>query len=373
MFIEPVTVVRQTDPEATLGSALMQISSTHDGVFVFDNGTFMGIVSPSQAVYKNRYPHLTKVRDGLLRAPHLTEQSSVFDAIRHMLAQRVYVLPVMEDGNVVAGVVRARTIIARLLDDQEFLSAIARRISPRKPITIRHDALVKEAHTRLKDEKVARLIVVDTEGKVTGIVSRADLAAAFMEPSSKQRFTGRKGTPSPVISYDEERIKRVEEPLSIYMSTNVFILPEATAADVILRKLLGQSFNCVVLTDDIRTPKGFLSLRDILGGISDLEEADGVSIVLTRADGITDEQEAEVTDLVRKFGEKIAKRFTFGHLNVEINEQKSKTGKALGYIVTFSVRGLAGYTVVSHGEHRQLGSATREALTKAERQLQKIA
>lgn len=370
-FLEPVSTVQKTYPEMTVGAALLLAKSTHDAVFVYENEIFLGIISPSEVVYRNRYPHTTKVRDGLLPAPLLTEQSTVFDALGYMMALRVYVLPVMSEHKTVLGVVRARNIVTGICKDAETLREIAAQIKVHQPLTIRKNALVKDAYAKLKQEKVARLVVVEDGLKVVGIISRADLATAFMDSGSKQRFSGRKGKASSVTSFNEEKIKRTDLPLANFASSLVFTLPVKTANEKIIRQLLSQEFNCVVLVDDNHKAQGFLSLRDILGAVHALEQGRTIPVVISRHESITDAQAYEVENLVRRFGEKYAKRLSFDFLRAAIGEQKSNSGKPLGYLVTFSIKGMSGDDIVARGEHKQLDTATRQALDKAERQLEK--
>ncbi len=370
-FLEPVSSVQTTHPETTVGAALLLAKSTHDAVFVYEDELFLGLISPSEVVYHNKYPHTTKVRDGLLHAPHLHEQSTVFDALGYMMALRVYVLPVLGENKKVVGVVRARNIIAGVCKDPEVLREIAAQIRVRQPLTIDKNSLVKDAYAKLKIEKVARLIVVDAMLKVVGIISRADLATAFMDSGSKQRFSGRKGKASSVTSFNEEKIKKTDAPVGNFSSSLVFTVPFKTSNEKVIQQLLAQEFNCVVLIDDDQKPQGFLSLRDILGAVHALEQGREISIVITKHESITDAQSYEVETLVRRFGEKFAKRLSFDYLRVAIGEQKSNSGKALGYLITFSIKGMSGDDIVAHAEHKQLDTATRQALEKAERQLGK--
>ncbi|MBT8211884.1 MAG: CBS domain-containing protein [Acidimicrobiia bacterium] len=128
----------------------------------------------------------------------VTPDQSLKEAARVMVGEGVSGLPVVDEAGAVVGIIteadflakeasRGRTRYRRLLDtifgEEEIVKAelVSEAMTP-DPITIDPHARVSEAARIMDEHKVKRLPVVDTTGKLLGIVSRADVVAAFIRP-----------------------------------------------------------------------------------------------------------------------------------------------------------------------------------------------
>jgi CBS domain-containing protein len=120
-----------------------------------------------------------------------------------------------------------------------------RDLKPRSPITLPGAALLAEAIRLMLDEGVGTVLVVDPEGKLTGIFSERDL----------------------LLRVPEEAAKSGNRPLSEFMTSN----PESVRPDdplaLALQKMdVGGYRHLPVVTDG--KPVGVISVRDLMRHIT---------------------------------------------------------------------------------------------------------
>ena len=124
------------------------------------------------------------------------------DIVRVMRARRFSALPVLDDDDKVIGVVSEDDLLVRegfraADGGLRFLFRHADRVKAgeltadglmtRPAITIRPDAGVAEAARRLHTRHVKRLPVVTGDGRIVGVVSRADLLGVYERPDADIR------------------------------------------------------------------------------------------------------------------------------------------------------------------------------------------
>lgn len=99
--------------------------------------------------------------------------------------------PVVEGGKL-AGVISLEDLIRCLLDSQ--LGAPVRRYMTASPITVREEDLVVEGLKLFVSTRLGRLIVVDNQGKLAGILTKGDITRGILRALQKD--------------YEEEELKR---------------------------------------------------------------------------------------------------------------------------------------------------------------------
>ncbi|MFP3914261.1 MAG: CBS domain-containing protein [Actinomycetota bacterium] len=123
----------------------------------------------------------------------ITGTTPLKEAAVVMTRHRISGLPVLEDGRLV-GIITESDFVTRLAGEGEGLASllfgrrqqegagtVADAMTP-GPVTISPDETVSVAARRMADRKVKRLPVVDGEGNLVGVVSRADLVSVFARP-----------------------------------------------------------------------------------------------------------------------------------------------------------------------------------------------
>jgi CBS-domain-containing membrane protein len=127
-----------------------------------------------------------------------TPDTLLKDAAAELVRRKVSGMPVLEDGRIV-GVLSEADILAKEGTDEKQGGFLQWLVDPTDPwLTTRFDAVtvedamsspartikadrtVAEAATMMLEENVNRLPVVDTDGALVGLVSRADLVRAFV-------------------------------------------------------------------------------------------------------------------------------------------------------------------------------------------------
>jgi|SRR5579884_1979286 len=127
----------------------------------------------------------------------VTPSATLKEAAELMLAHRISGLPVVGSNGDVLGIVSETDILfkerlrelrkpgllaRRTLDDDETLKLGARTVGAAMTmpaVTIAADRPVAEAATTMLERRVNRLPVVDSRGKLVGLVTRSDLVRAF--------------------------------------------------------------------------------------------------------------------------------------------------------------------------------------------------
>jgi CBS domain-containing protein len=142
-----------------------------------------------------------KVRDIMTTDPvKVTADTRLREAARLMVRHRVSGLPVVDEGGKLIGILSEGDFIRReagrdrphgvsLLDAvfgegelQPVGAETVAEIMTRSVVTITPEATVGEAARVMGRRNVKRLPVVDLEGELIGIVSRADVVGAFTKP-----------------------------------------------------------------------------------------------------------------------------------------------------------------------------------------------
>lgn len=140
-------------------------------------------------------PH--SVSDVMTRTVAAVDREATFqEVVRTMGEWRVSALPVLAGDNRVIGVVSeadlllkeefrgvvpSRTEQARRTDDIAKLGGLtAGELMSSPAVTVQADATLPQAARVMARSMVKRLPVVDTEGRLTGVVSRADLLKVFL-------------------------------------------------------------------------------------------------------------------------------------------------------------------------------------------------
>jgi CBS-domain-containing membrane protein len=146
-----------------------------------------------------------KVADVMTRKVIAVREGATFKEIAGRLRdEHVSAFPVIDDDNKVIGVVSAADLLAKeavaaesqnftgplagLLHRQELEKArgtTAGDLMTRPPVTVRPDDPVSQAAQLMYDRRVKRLPVVDSAGRLAGIVSRTDVLTMFSRPDDE--------------------------------------------------------------------------------------------------------------------------------------------------------------------------------------------
>ena len=111
---------------------------------------------------------------------------NVWKAAERMHQRCVGTLVVTDEWNKPAGIVTDRDLVERVLaEGRDAQTTLVQDVMTPSPQTIAEDEPIEEALSRMRNGRFRRLAVVDTEGKLVGLVSLDDvlmlLAEEFLE------------------------------------------------------------------------------------------------------------------------------------------------------------------------------------------------
>jgi len=116
-----------------------------------------------------------------------TAETPLRDVARMMVENDCGEIPVVDDKGHPVGVVTDRDITVRIVAEaRDTMSATAGDAMSRPAKTVREDSSLKEATELMESAKIRRVPVVDASGKLTGIVSVADIALAGKDVQTAQ-------------------------------------------------------------------------------------------------------------------------------------------------------------------------------------------
>ena len=114
----------------------------------------------------------------------VTPDSSLFDAAKTMMTRDLGWLPVTDEGKVV-GIITDRDITVRgVAGGLDTKKTKVEDVMSRDVFACSIDSTVEDACNMMEDEQVRRLVVVDEDEKLPGVVSLADVAAQTREAQS---------------------------------------------------------------------------------------------------------------------------------------------------------------------------------------------
>lgn len=118
-----------------------------------------------------------EVRDLMTTDPACcTADSGLQEVARVMLENDCGAIPIVEDGRPV-GMVSDRDIVVRAVaEGRNPVDMTAGEIMSTPVATVAEDASIEELFDIMEDQQIRRVVVIDAEGQVCGIVAQADIA-----------------------------------------------------------------------------------------------------------------------------------------------------------------------------------------------------
>lgn len=347
-------------PSDSLGQALAKLNSSHDAVFVVDKkNALLGLISPYYAIYKSNLPPTTKLANCLFSPPKLKLNTPIWEIARDMVQSKVYFLPVIADNGRWEGMVSVRSLLQAVVKDKELVDNLQFRKKPRGIITIQENAKLNQARALLRNGGVSRLPVVDSRGKLVGILTRFDLRTAFSAPKTSQRFLSRQG----------EKKKHLNRPIRDFYKRQVFTASPKASPIQMLNMMLDQRIGSVIVVNLKWQPVQILSYRDVLEAIAAIGERRKQRLSISSSQNF-DEQEACI-NLIKKLNLKLRKKAELADFHVFINVQKNPANRISRFAVRADARSSKGETFVGTGQDYDWRVAVRQAIERVERQMGK--
>lgn len=255
------TNIIKASPNDTLASTLSKLASSHDAAFVFDeNDTFIGIINPYYTSIKSSANDgNTKIAHVLFHPPRITREDSLARIITLMNESKIHYLPVFEDDGTFMGITSARRILTYMRDTDIANTTLlnAKHTQKGRVLTVLMDDTITKAISLFKEFKTSKIVVVDTKGKLKGIVSHYDLIPVLMAPSKSLR----KGSRGEQFPFKQKKVKN-------YAKTTVLTLNTSNTLKEAINLILDRGIGSIIITNEQQLPIGIVTTKDILSMIT---------------------------------------------------------------------------------------------------------
>jgi len=246
----------KVSPDNHLSSGLAKLTTSHDAAFVFDeNKNFLGAVNPYHCLIRSSYPGSTKIRHCLVHPPKIYLNYSLAKVINLLIQSKIHYLPVFDEQERFLGVISARRVLSYLKTLPIYQDKVERLLKNKKrpPLVIYEDETIAKAHDLFRKTKISKLIVIDREMKLKGVLSYYDLISILDLPKQKPEKGGREGNKVRIFR------QKVRNFMKNYVLTLTSDKPLSSVINLILEKKIGS----VIIIDRERHPTGIITTRDI--------------------------------------------------------------------------------------------------------------
>lgn len=255
-IIKTENIIRVT-PSDTLSTALSRLTTSHDAAFVFsDEQKFMGLINPYYCLIQSSYPGNAKVEHCLFHPPKIKINYPLDKTINLIIQSKVHYLPVFDDLEKFLGIISSRHLLDALKDDARLKFTIDDVLSKKKRplLTIYEDDPISTAISLFKQYKVSKLIVINKDLKLKGILSYYDLIYFLIMPKERLHPGEREGNK---IAFYNQKVKN-------FAKSYVLTLNKQDQMSSALKLILDKKIGSVVIVDEGRRPVGIITTRDFL-------------------------------------------------------------------------------------------------------------
>ncbi|PIZ62565.1 hypothetical protein COY16_04005 [Candidatus Roizmanbacteria bacterium CG_4_10_14_0_2_um_filter_39_13] len=249
--------------ESTISSIVNRFQNTHTPLLAYeDNKKFMGLVTVQNTLFNRKHNSSTNIRSCLITPPKIFINTPIGEILREMSKLKLYALPVFDKSDKVVGLVKAKPLLKKLMKDDLFAEEMIKTMPKRSVSTIPQESTIGKAYHAFQKHAVSRLIVVNSDNKIKGMISKRDIFFPYFTSSNRQRFSTRSKTKN--YSFDEEKMKEDNQLLMNFISPIVEVLSEKTNASEVIRTLITCKYNSIVIINKDRQPLFIYTTNDLL-------------------------------------------------------------------------------------------------------------
>ncbi|MFZ2026733.1 MAG: CBS domain-containing protein [Microgenomates group bacterium] len=254
-LIQTEGIIKASSDEV-LSSVLSRLPSSHSAAFIFDKDKkYVGIINPYYSIIKSSHPSNIKIEHCLVHAPHVKLQHTAGKIAQMIMESKIHYLPVFDDQDKFIGMVSARGLFRAYESNNIFTVRISDMIKSKKRslVTIQEEDTISHALHIFKESKLSKLVVVNKEQKLRGILSYYDLISFLITPKKKERGA---------LNADKSTLqtKRVKHFLRSYVLT----LSSGDFARDALHLILEKKIGSIVIIDKYYKPIDIITTRDLL-------------------------------------------------------------------------------------------------------------
>jgi CBS-domain-containing membrane protein len=175
------------------------------------------------------------------------------------------------------------SVISSSLKSAHDTTRTVEQIMNRQVRTISPEQTIREAAQVLIETQKRNLPVIDAQGRLLGMVTRADLLSTIR--TSPLMSASASNTTQPLEMMPSSKVPPQQEPITRYMNRAVATVEEETPFADVIDKLLTSPIKRVVVIDVQGHVKGIISDVDVLAGVEEQERQGFLAILSDWAHG----------------------------------------------------------------------------------------
>ncbi|MCX6768161.1 MAG: CBS domain-containing protein [Candidatus Micrarchaeota archaeon] len=250
-IIESPLVV-QEDESLSKAIGLLRENQAY-GVFVVSQGRFLGVIDDRSLLKFDGDAERTKCGKLVKRTPVLSDNSSPEEVVAGFINSEATVLPLVRNERLVGSITR-RNALKLLTDSPAITGKRVADVMRSPPVTFPDEGTVAQAVAAMRGNRVYRLVVTDSRGRLAGVFSSYDLAVK-VKSYGGQPFRGSSFRPTAEEDVTGEKVANV-------MSTEVVtIRPDAPLKEAV-RIMIENNLRALVVVKENK-PAGIVSAKNV--------------------------------------------------------------------------------------------------------------
>lgn len=255
-ILETENIIKIT-PQENLSSALSKLKTSHDAAFMFnDDNKLLGVINPYYCLIKSSYPGNAKAEHCLYHVPKVYINYSIAKMAGLFIHSKVHYLPVFDKEDKFVGIVSARQLLFHFQTLPIFFVKIKDVLKTKKnPLAVVYENdTIATAINVFKMTKYSKLIVVDKEQRLKGILSYYDLISYLITPKTSP---GRGEKEGDKMNFHQYKVKNFSKKYVLTLS------PDQTLNEAV-RLITTKHIGSVVIIDKKHRPVGIITTKDLL-------------------------------------------------------------------------------------------------------------
>ncbi|MEM3341157.1 MAG: CBS domain-containing protein [Thermoplasmata archaeon] len=278
---------------------------------VIEKNKVLGLVSYSNILKKRQIPVSTAVENIMVRAPKVTEDHNIIDITRLMLDTDFKALPVIDNEDKIVGIVSRIDILKNVLGVKEVCQIPLEQVMMPDPITVSEDDDIMLARQKMLELSEQTLPVVDSLGRLSGVISGKDLAAIYTEAKK--------------AGIDLKQKRKINIMVKSFMSRPAVSASSTATVEEAINLMLKHNVSSVIVVKEDK-PIGVVTHWDLLELLAKEKEQEGVYIQITGMERQDAYETETIYDIIGKYMERINRLERPTHLNLHVSELVQRGG-----------------------------------------------
>ncbi|MGC8651913.1 MAG: CBS domain-containing protein [Candidatus Micrarchaeia archaeon] len=275
---------------------VIQALGRYEAVIIKKDKSYYGIID-SRALYRGK-PGL-RVSKGekagrfAVRVPKISDSTSIDDVIYYFYTGRVKALPYIK-GNSIKGVLGRKTLLEMLLSLGILKGMRVDEAMSTPVLALSYQASLAQAEAAMRENKVNRLVVIDENSSVRGIITHYDIIKNFAK--TEERLPEMK-----TVSYSPANVQ-----IGGIMESNAQTISTGSDVADAVRRFVENNISSVIVVKGSR-PIGMLTVIDVLEHIIATRRIEKKRIFVSGLDSSTYDYEDEIRESLNQLMSKMEK------------------------------------------------------------------